>query len=517
MKKYFTIILFIAILCGWSICSSAQTAEKSSVEWGDVVHLGKGTVVKKIKGIKNGKLYLSNTDAHMLTNGDFFSVVDIKNMKNIYEKKMDFPIDRKSNMEIFTVQQKIWLKVSCKEKKKQLIKLYEIDALGDLTGKEVTLAEVDESNAVPFDSSIIVSEDTTKIALIINLNGYYEDENFIVKVFDIDMKLLWEQTVKSPYIWSNEITMKLTNSGELKVISKRYYEKYDRTKAALSKYYTPKIEEIKKGKMTYNFFYNTYSDGHIEEFVIDLGDKFAASLHEDIHPDNGNIILTGLYGLDNSMTVNGFYFIEMEKGSNKIINKFMNIINTSEIKNISKELVEKKGIKEILNIKKVFFKKDGTMLFLTEYATSLTKRSSYNSHQFGYGCVLFNVTTTGKINWSASIPLYQLSIIPLAGSIARFKNDNVYLIYNDNRENLDKPIASNPKKLGNYGTMVEAKIDGNGGITRKIINKEQPDGTTSSPMLNIPLSEDEIIILGSTYKRGNTSDVKIGRIKLVDW
>lgn len=157
------------------------------------------------------------------------------------------------------------------------------------------------------------------------------------------------------------------------------------------------------------------------------------------------------------------------------------------------------------------------MLFLTEYATSLTKRSSYNSHQFGYGCVLFNVTTTGKINWSASIPLYQLSIIPLAGSIARFKNDNVYLIYNDNRENLDKPIASNPKKLGNYGTMVEAKIDGNGGITRKIINKEQPDGTTSSPMLNIPLSEDEIIILGSTYKRGNTSDVKIGRIKLVDW
>ena len=90
MKKYFTIILFIAILCGWSICSSAQTAEKSSVEWGDVVHLGKGTVVKKIKGIKNGKLYLSNTDAHMLTNGDFFSVVDIKNMKNIYEKKNGF-------------------------------------------------------------------------------------------------------------------------------------------------------------------------------------------------------------------------------------------------------------------------------------------------------------------------------------------------------------------------------------------------------------------------------------------
>ena len=58
----------------------------------------------------------------MLTNGDFFSVVDIKNMKNIYEKKMDFPIDRKSNMEIFTVQQKIWLKVSCKEKKKQIEK-----------------------------------------------------------------------------------------------------------------------------------------------------------------------------------------------------------------------------------------------------------------------------------------------------------------------------------------------------------------------------------------------------------
>lgn len=237
-----------------------------------------------------------------------------------------------------------------------MIKLYEIDALGDLTGKEVTLAEVDESNAVPFDSSIIVSEDTTKIALIINLNGYYEDENFIVKVFDIDMKLLWEQTVKSPYIWSNEITMKLTNSGELKVISKRYYENMIEQKP-LFQNITPQNRRNKKGKMTYNFFYNTYSDGHIEEFVIDLGDKFAASLHEDIHPDNGNIILTGLYGLDNSMTVNGFYFIEMEKGSNKIINKFMNIINTSEIKNISKELVEKKGIKEILNIKKVFFKK----------------------------------------------------------------------------------------------------------------------------------------------------------------
>jgi hypothetical protein len=508
MKIYFTVILFIAILCGCSICSSAQTAEKSSVEWGDVVQFEGNGMTNSVLSFQDRKMNILNINENFHNYKRSIATIDCETLKLLHEESVGYANGAYIAKISFTKGNKWFISMVNYKNKQTVFDAHEVDNLGKPTGKKKNIMTVNGVNLnspwKDYTNDFVISDDSSKVAIIIQVpNKGSKDKKFIARVLDADMNPLWEQTIEEPEVKYYFTERTLTNAGKLYLVT--YNSPY-------------KIGESNAKDKDFNYILYSYDGKTRGRFVIELDKKFIISRYISERSDNGNTIVAGFYALKNEYIVNGIYFWELEKGTNKVVNKFTTIINPQNIKNVSKKLIENKtGFVAWLSMVHISFNEDGTMLFITGSGVSTfigKLNTTYNSSK---GCVLFNTNTKGEINWTASIPLNQLNALPISGGIFRLTKNAAYFIYNENKDNLEEEYDTTPERTTAHAVIVEAKIDENGKITRKVISNEDPDGYIFSPKLSVSASENELIFVAMKFKLGNTSDVKIGRIKLVDW
>ncbi len=318
----------------------------------------------------------------------------------------------------------------------------------------------------------------------------------------------------------DEKLVAVTNKGEVQIVGKLFGDQKAKDRKS----------KIEAG---YKYIIRTYSPTNTEgkEYIVDLGGKFIEQIFIRTRPDNGNVVIAGMYSNEHnnslfraSGVLHGFFYLEIAPDG-KVANKYIKDLNASKIKNISAELLNEKqnGLSPNVDVIDVFFKKDGSLIVVTEdsYFTQTTSpnsgrtRTTYHNNDN----IIICLDPKGDIKWTVSVPKKQIgreSKVAL-GASAIFKDDNLFLIYNDSAANLEKEPDGRPKGLGLFGKSVVtlALVSPDGKLTRKALaTTKEIEGFIFAPLLSERLTDDELVFVSVRLGLVGVSKYKLARIKI---
>jgi hypothetical protein len=373
-----------------------------------------------------------------------------------------------------------WLFTRSSSKKNDVdfIKAYKLDTKGQVEQKAYPIAEfVDKKNlklttSEPVEASvgIRISDDSSKFCIIVYANEPSKEKaKFYIKVLNIkDMTMLWEQSIILPFerYRYQENLSKLTNDGNF-VIGGKLYNGDD------LRY------EVKDKKPSYKYILYDFdgSNSKGNDYILDLGDKFMNEINIAIREDNGNTVITGMYANEKNKIVNGFYYMEIEKNTGTVINKYLTEIQSDKIKYASSSILEKKknGLVNFARINSVYFKKNGGFLL----ATSCHQITSGGGGET-YDDIIFSISSKGSVEWATAVPrnFGNQNFSKIFTKIF-YKNDNFFIVYSDNEANVKLPLDKKVSRTSNIknNALMLCKIDPKGKLSRRaLISAKTMDG-----------------------------------------
>jgi hypothetical protein len=195
-----------------------------------------------------------------------------------------------------------------------------------------------------------------------------------------------------------------------------------------------------------------------------------------------------------------------------------------KIKYVTKATHNKKknGLEGYTKIKDVYFKKNGSMIIVTStyhitQSTDSKGRTRTTYHDYDAPVLCF--TQKGEMEWATAIAKFQSSNwAGMVGTETFFKNDNLFMIYNDDIKNAERTLDKEPSPLGIFdkACVMLSKVDAAGKLERKVlVTKKELDGYWFSPGQCIRVGDSEFVFSAvKVFIIGMGVDSKIGRIKL---
>jgi hypothetical protein len=536
MKK----ILFL-MLCLHSVLNVEAQTVKS--QFGEQLKFKGGIDFSRPIALVGNTLYAVATKPRMFSSfpETYITLIDAKTLKVTSTEELEFENKKTDVLDVFMAQGQKWVftRNTNKKTKVDIIEAFALNADGKKSEKAAPMAEFMDKKSDSFfgwepleaGATIVYSPDSTKIGLVVNANlKKKENELFYLKVFNIkDMSKVWEQVVKLPYSEKRYVLQSavVNDNGNIQFTGKLFND--EKAKESLS-----------KTVAGYKFVLHDF-DGKMEkgnEFLIDLGGKFIESSFVKIRPDNGNTVASGFYANERNGVVNGVYYIEVAKGTNNVVNKFITNVPGDKIKYITKTVhnKSKNGLEAYTKVKDVYFKKNGNMIITAStYHYTVThniQKGTTTVTHHDFDAIALSFTPKGVLEWGTSAAKFATVSIsfsafgPLTyyskrppmniGTRTFFKDDNLFFIYNDDVKNEDKDLNKEPSRLGMFdkvGVML-TKIDSKGALDRSVlVTKKELDGYWFGSAYCISLGDDEFIFAAVKQSFGNVSH-KIGRIKL---
>ena len=209
----------------------------------------------------------------------------------------------------------------------------------------------------------------------------------------------------------------------------------------------------------------------------------------------------------------------------KIVNKYMTEINATKIKNISKDILHEKedGMSPLMVIKDIFFKKDGSIVVVTEHTYTEEVPTGQNRTVTVYHAddnIVLSFDPKGTLKWATVVPKLQSgSQTPSSvGVRCLFKNDNLLLVYKDVIGNFKKEPDGKPiGQLGLKSTAMTtiALITPDGKLTRKALTvPKSAEGCLYYRVFSNKISEEDFIFTSMKVSL-LSGKYKLARLKIV--
>lgn len=380
---------------------------------------------------------------------------------------------------------------------------------GEITGEPKVIMEMPEQGrGAPVIHSRI-SFDSTKILLYTDLKEKKDEpESYFFKALDQNLNPIWENTISLPYD-SKSFDIEryvIDTKGNLHILGKVKKDKKERERGEPAYYYT-----------LLSYFYATKE---IKEFKPDIGDAFTSGI--GIKPDkDGNIIATGFYSEKSAYSLRGAFYMKINTSTKTVITqKVKDFDNDFLSLFLSERKISKGGELYNYSIDHIETDKDGNTVIVAEqyYVETYTSTNSsgYTSTRYVYNynhVLVVKFSPQGDVLWWAKIPKRQRS-----GNATYFsymyamKNNNIYVMYNEHKKNLENmdPLKmvtlANPKDA----VTVLVAIDAAGKISKVPMfeAKDQDGATIFKPTTAKHLSDSEYLVLsirGKKYKLGKVT------------
>ena len=337
----------------------------------------------------------------------------------------------------------------------------------------------------------LISDDSTKVLMMgVAPSSKSEVEKYYMGVYDYQMKKLWEKTIELPFKSKDvEILNSLvTNDGRVAVLIKHFDSGTDKEQVRKD---GKKVPSYSTKLLLYN-----KENATPEEFIINIGDKFAHSLAIAKEKDN-ELILFGLYKQKSDGNVNGYFLtqinLDTKKSSSTNINSFPeNLLKLIEKDDQGSDSNRDGGIASAFKFMKMETRANGDRDFIIEYCKKawISGGSSFNQNYASQNYILYHHGDILDINIKANgtnvitrIPKLQISTE--SANAASFKSmvykDKLLVFYNDDEDNLEQDLSKKPKetKMGVGGRkllggtadalLTMATIDANGNLTRTVL------------------------------------------------
>ncbi|MEM7296936.1 MAG: hypothetical protein AAF391_01585 [Bacteroidota bacterium] len=385
--------------------------------------------------------------------------------------------------------------------------LQKIDKEGWKLEEPRLVAEIlDEGRSAYYsDMSTHFSQDSSYIALVYTIpNKRKENEAFGVHVFDKSLNELWSQRFELPY--TNKLidltTHRITSEGDLYILGKRFYDKR-REKVA--------------GQINYDYLLMSFDKtGAIDSFKIESEGKYLKDMQIDIAP-SGDIISAGFYSDNGRAFVGGAYYMRINNETQQVVQSsfkefeegfLLQNLTEGKAKRIKKKLDKGKDVElPFFFIDEFFVEEDGTTKIIAEQrhiytVTTYTQYGSISTTHFDYDdMMLLEIGPDGEFSNTIRVAKNQHTVndrAAFSSYSAAYNKDNLYLVFNDNAQNVDyNGVGRVAPMQKNSTTMVMiARIDDEGNIVRDALFDRGDVETKVRPALCTQLNATEMLLFG---------------------
>lgn len=420
----------------------------------------------------------------------------------------------------------IWL-FSEANKKDDYIK-YSILPL-DLTGKQgkpqdIAKFKYESRDDIP---TVLwnVSEDSTKLLFRAISDDDRDDEPFriFISVMNQDLSPNWSRKLALRHTeeQTEVLATQLKNDGTVYMLAKVY----EGRKARESK-----KNEKKKSVAAYDMMLYAFSKDNDEprEFRLQLGDSFirGASLTAD---EGDNLKCAGFYSNTKNGSLNGVFYLDLAadgsiKASNK---KEFSVADLKKFgdKNTDKDRSGSEGLEGSFKFSDFLVRADGSAVVVAE-ENYVVRYTSYNGRTYtttyeynSRDIIIFTINTKGEIERVTALPKYQVGVNTdyFISYVSLLHGNDVVFFYNEDEDNMDKPVNNpKPKLVNNFKECIAVMttLDTDGKLVRKQLFEAKDLESLFVPKDSSPFDKNKLFFVSMKPKLFGKSNFHIGTVTL---
>lgn len=365
----------------------------------------------------------------------------------------------------------------------------------------------------------IASADTTKV-LFTAVDDKDKDEEKVeiyLSVLDNKFEVLWDKKVKLNQMqdmvkideWA------LSANGDVFMLAKVY----EGNKAKESK-------KGKKGKVA-NYQMKLYhfkkDSPEPTQYDLKLGNSFIKGSTISFNKA-GEMICIGFFSNTLGGSTTGVFFMRLNPSDGSVLAVNKHDFTSKDLdllgdENTSKDKEGEEGIDNTFSFKNILFKSDGSTLVTAEENYSVTT-THYNGRTwtttttyYSKDIIAININSEGKITNTTLIPKRQRFGTDVFEYFTTLViEDDVYFFYNEDEDNLKKPIGSKPKYISSFKdcTAVMTKLSADGKLERKLILDPEDAEVLFVPKNSKQINEKQLFFVGMKFRLLGASDFRMG-------
>lgn len=372
-----------------------------------------------------------------------------------------------------------------------------------------------------------VSKDSTKLLFRAVSDDDRDDEPFrvFISVMNKDLSVNWSRKLALRHTeeQTEVLATLLKNDGSVYMLAKVYEGK----KAKESK-----KNEKKKSVAAYDMMLFAFSKDSEDprEYRLQLGDSFirGASLTSD---KNDNLKCAGFYSNTKNGSLNGVFYLDLAadgsiKASNK---KEFSVADLKKFgdKNTDKDRSGAEGLEGSFKFSDFLVRDDGSAVVVAE-ENYVVRRTSYNGRTYtttyeynSRDIIVFTINTKGEIERVNAIPKYQIGINTdfFISYVSLLHGNEVVFFYNEDEDNMDKPVTnSKPKLVNNFKECVAVMttLGTDGKLVRKQLFEAKDVESLFVPKDSSPFDKNKLFFVSIKPKLFSKSNFHIGTVTLPD-
>jgi len=397
--------------------------------------------------------------------------------------------------------------------------------------KSIAKFKYESRSDIP-DISWEMSEDTSSVLFIAANDDDKKKENYevFVSVIDEDFNKVWSKKIKLPYSQKRvqASSFELTKDGKVYFVAKIYED--NKTKESKTK-----KRKGKKNKKAPAYDIVIYSiDQTMDKpakYKLNLKDAFVKGVKINVD-DANDVACVGFFGDSRKGPTQGVFYLKLSKedGSTIFANKRRftpkELANFGD-RNTSKDKKSKdSGLDKTFSFNKIVSLENGEIFVTAEenysYTVTSTDSKGNVTTRIVYvsnSIIVINISADGKVKNVGIIPKKQKMSARTFQSYALLRTDDeVYFVYNDDKDNIRKNITD-PDKIRRISSAkdcvaVLTKLSSKGKMDRKQLFTKKEAKTLLMPTRSSQISKDELFFFNSRPQLIGKSKFRFGILKL---
>jgi hypothetical protein len=375
--------------------------------------------------------------------------------------------------------------------------------------------KIDEKTLAPVSKTVLgsykMSTDSSKILLFVEgPERKKENKKFYVGVFDTDLKKVWAKEIELPILekFVSIYDKDVTDDGKVFVAIKHYDKEVKR-------------ETVKEnGEKIPSYVYKllVYANGNAKEkeITFNVNNNFIQGT-KLAYNKNGTITVAGLYKQKYNGRANGVFYAIFDANTSEVKNPKMVPFDAELIKLIHNDgfgAVKETdpGLSASFRINQIMPRTNGSVDLISEYydrtVTFITDRyGTRTRYEYQYGDIVnTNIDKNGKAVFTR-IPKNQRFFAEFdfnlfLGYYPFMYKDNLVLLFNDDKDNVDRDLEKKPDGISNFKSSVlaAATIDAKGGLKRQAIFSNDDEDYIALPRRFTRVSENSFLISADLLK-----------------
>ena len=370
-----------------------------------------------------------------------------------------------------------------------------------------------------------VSKDSTKLLFRAVSDDDRDDEPFriFISVMNKDLSVDWSRKLSLRHTeeQTEVLATLLKNDGSVFMLAKIYEGK----KAKESK-----KNDKKKSVAAYDIVLYKFSKDSEDpkEYKLQLGDSFirGAALATDL---SDNLKCAGFYSNTKNGSLQGVFYLDLGvdgvvKASNK---KEFSVADLKKFgdKNTDKDKTGSEGLESSFKFSDFLVRDDNSAVVVAEENYVVT-HTSYNGRTWtttyeynSRDIIIFTINTKGEIERVSAIPKYQIGVNTdyFISYVSLLHGNDVVFFYNEDEDNMDKPVSNTKPKLVNSFkdcVAVMTTLSPDGKLVRKQLFEAKDIESLFVPKDSSPFGKNQLFFVSIKPKLFSKSNFHMGTVTL---